>query len=79
MAPVLAGPTADFDEWDEWLRGSAALRARAVELLGALGFAEREPLQSRMDDVAQGRARGVGELVHLAGLAPLLETRTMAR
>ncbi|HET6368684.1 MAG TPA: asparagine synthase-related protein [Pseudomonadales bacterium] len=77
MTPVIAGPTAEFDEWGEWLRGSAALRARAVELLCALGFAEREPLQSRMDDVAQGHARGVGELVHLAGLAPLLETRTM--
>lgn len=77
MAPAIAGATQDFDEWDEWLRGSAALRARTVELLGAIGFAESERLQSRMDDVAQGRTRGVGELVHLAGLAPLLEARTV--
>lgn len=76
-APVIAGLAPEFDEWDEWLRESAALRACAVELLGALGFAEPERLRSRMDDVAQGRARGVGELVHLAALTPLLETRTV--
>jgi hypothetical protein len=77
MAPVIAGSTPDFDEWDQWLRGSPALRARTVELLGALGFAEPDRLQSRMDDIAQGRERGEGELVHLAGLAPLLETRNL--
>jgi hypothetical protein len=72
----LAGARGGYDEWDEWLRESAALRALAVDLLVKLGFAEPAQIRVRMSEIASGQERGAGELLHLAGLAHLLEAPT---
>jgi hypothetical protein len=72
-SPELAGARGGYDEWDEWLRESAALRALAAELLVKLGFAEPAQIRARMSEIASGQARGAGDLLHLAGLAHLLD------
>jgi Asparagine synthase/Glutamine amidotransferase domain len=74
--PELAGAGGVYDEWDEWLRESAALRALAVDLLVKLGFAEPAQIRVKMNEIASGQERGAGELLHLAGLAHLLEAPT---
>lgn len=71
--PAITGTAPDYDEWDTWLRGSARLRDYTVTRLASLGMADARPLRAKMDEIAAGRERGAGELVHLASVAALLE------
>jgi hypothetical protein len=78
LHPALAGTVPSYDEWNAWLQGSVALRDRTVDLLMATGMADSATLVARMDAVARGHERGVGELVHLASLGPILVNGSVA-
>jgi Asparagine synthase len=72
LRPAVNGTVPRYDEWDAWLRGSPRLRDYTVRQLTAMGMADTATLQTRMDEIAAGRERGSGELVHLASVAALL-------
>jgi hypothetical protein len=63
-----------FDEWRTWLGQSEGLRERAVVLLARLGVASAERLRAALEPIGDGRESGSGDLLHLGGLAYLVQT-----
>jgi Asparagine synthase/Glutamine amidotransferase domain len=63
-----------FDEWRTWLAQSEGLRERAVVLLARLGVASAERLRAAVERIGDGRESGSGDLLHLGGLAYLVQT-----
>jgi len=66
-----AGRTLHPNIWHRWLAGSQALRGKAVQLLSDTGVGKREGLKDQLEQVAQGRRQGSGDLFQLAGLGVL--------
>lgn len=67
----LSGSVLKVDKWATWLQGSDRLRGKAVTFLAEYGLADPGRLHGAMERIAQGTARGSGDLLMLAGLGRL--------
>ncbi|HEU5192044.1 MAG TPA: asparagine synthase-related protein [Methylomirabilota bacterium] len=61
-----------YDEWNAWLRESAALRGRAIGLLADLGLSGPAKLQAAIEPIGSGEAKGSGDLFHVGAVAQLV-------
>jgi len=67
-------PAKGYDEWRAWYAESEGLREQTAVLLARLGFASERRLRETFDRIRDGRQKGSGDLLHLAGLAYLIKS-----